>query len=220
MGYVNETFQPGNNWFGNPLDNEANNLLSDIIPSAPLGTTVSLWNSVSDSFGPTATWNGTLWSAQLTLAPGTGALLDTPSPFTNAFVGEVLDLGGSVYTDPGAPLKEPPPFGGPSGRYLFSSKAPLALSGHVFNGTEGEYSVFESIIGRAPEQGDQVTTLNSLTQTTTTSTFSGGAWDVDPTLGVGQAAFFTLVPEPSAVALFLVGLVTIRVAGRQRSVLR
>ena len=43
VGYVNTPFQPGANWFGNPLLN-TNNLLSTLIPSAPDGTTVSFWN--------------------------------------------------------------------------------------------------------------------------------------------------------------------------------
>lgn len=225
LGYVNFTFQPGDNWFGNPLDfhpdptsGYANdNALSNLIPSAPVGTTVSLWNSTSDSFGPASTWNGSQWSTDLTLNPGTGALLDTPTLFTNTFVGQVLNLDGSIANLANLLTNGPPPFAGPNGAYLLSSMAPIALSGDVFSPTNNEFSVFESIIGRAPQNGEQVTILDLLTQSTTTSTFSGSAWDIDPVLGIGEAALFNLgpVPEPSCVGLLLVGLGTLNFTRRR-----
>ena len=174
------------------------------------------WNSTANQFTPSAIWDGSDWSAELTLAPGTGALLNTPTPFTNTFVGTVLNFDGSVLTGNspyggGASLTEPPPFGGPNGLYLFSSKAPFALSGHVFAPNTGTADVFESIIGRLPQDGEQVTTLNPLTQIYTTATFLGGVWNnADPSLGVGQAALFNIgpvvVPEPPALGLLLAGL--------------
>jgi len=185
VGYYNYAFQPGNNWFGNQLNNTPNDL-DTLISSAPTGTTVSLWNPTSDSFGQTSTWNGSQWSIDLTLNPGNAALLDTPTLFTNTFLGSVVNF----------PPTYPPPFSGPNGTYLLSSIDPLTLSGN---------SVFDYIVGRDPQNGEQVTVLDALTQTTTTSTYSGGAWDIVPALGVGEAALFKLVPEPSSLGLLLVG---------------
>jgi hypothetical protein len=204
VGYANIVFQQGNNWIGNPLDN-APDTLSTVLSNAPVGTTVSLWNSTVDQFTPSSTFNGSSWSVDVTLAPGTGALLTTPILFTNTFVGNVLDFNGSLYD--GNSLHEPPPFSGPNGMYLFSSKTPIALSGHAFN-PQGPYSVFESIIGRAPRNGEQVTTLDPVTQTYHTTTFMNGSWDNgDPTLALGAAAMFNIgpVPEPSVLGLLALG---------------
>jgi hypothetical protein len=205
VGYVNFTFEPGDNLFGNPLYNPPH-LLSSLITSAPTGTTVSLWNSTSRAFTTTSTWNGSTWSDNLTLDPGTGALLHTPSMFETTFAGTVLNFDGSVYT---GNLTEPPAFSGANGIYLLASRAPVALSGHVFDPVASEYSVFEALIGRAPHDGEQVTTLDPLTQAYTTTTFINGAWNNgDPTLGVGEAAFVNIgaVPEPTAIGLFAAGL--------------
>jgi hypothetical protein len=144
-------------------------------------------------------------------------LLHTPSDFINTFTGEVLDFNGSPYD--GIQLHEPPPFAGPNGLYLFSSKAPAALSGHVFDPINGPLAVFQAIIGRDPQQGEQVTTLNPLTQIYTTTTFMNGAWNNgDPSLAVGQAAMFNIgpVPEPSGVSLLALGLGMLSLARRRK----
>jgi hypothetical protein len=205
-GYVNFGFQPGDNWFGNPLTASPNHL-SGLIPTAPAGTTVSLWDSAANHYAPASTWNGSIWSTDLLLNPGTGALLHTPSSFVNTFVGEVLDFDGSLWG--GGAFHSPVPFAGPSGTYLFSCMTPVALSGHVFDSAHNAFDVFGSIIGRAPHTGEQVTTLDALTQAYATTTFLGGGWDHgDPSLAVGGAAMFNLitVPEPSALGLVLAGL--------------
>jgi hypothetical protein len=78
--------------------------------------------------------------------------------------------------------------------------------------------VFEAIIGRTPHNGEQVTTLNPLTQTYTTTTFLGGVWNNgDPVLPIGQAAMFNIgpVPEPSALGLLLAGLGVTGIARRR-----
>src|SRR5215471_5335762 len=82
VGYANIVFQQGNNWIGNPFD-FAPNTLSSILRDAPVGTTVSLWSSTLAQFTPASTFDGSSWSVDLTLAPGTGALLTAPTLFTN-----------------------------------------------------------------------------------------------------------------------------------------
>jgi hypothetical protein len=206
VGYVNMTLQAGANWIGNPLLNNDDSLNS-LMPTAPDGTTVSLWNPTADQFTTTSTFNSGAWSLNLILDPGTGALVNTPTQFVNTFVGTVENFDGSIAS--GAPtFAQPPPFSGPNGIYFFSSKAPLALSGDSFGSPSGD-SVFLSILGRAPQNGEQVTTLNALTQTYTTTTFMNGIWDNgSPTLAVGQAAMFNLgpVPEPSSLVLLSAGI--------------
>ncbi len=200
VGYVNVGFQPGDTWFNNPLQT-GNNSVSGLIPAAPIGTSISLWNPASSSWGPTATFqSGTGWDNNFTLAPGTGARLETSTAFTNTFVGAVLDLNGSVSGNiPGPP---PPPFAGPTGTYLLGSKCPMVLPG-------SGYDVFTAVVGREPIEGEAFTWLDPNTHIPDTTTFIGGAWDHgEPALAVAQAAMFSLiqVPEPSCVCLLLAGV--------------
>lgn len=197
VGYINRPFLPGENLFGNPLT-QPTNTLNFLIPLAPDGTTVSLWNSLTLAFDTTSVFSGGAWSVNLTLAPGTGARLTTSLGFTNTFVGTVLNHDGSLLT---GNLTPPPPFAGPDGLYLFSDKAPVNASGT---------NLFLSIIGRLPNVGEQVTWLDETTQTYHTGTYlGGGLWDNEPALFVSDAAFFNLgpvvVPEPTALALLALG---------------
>jgi hypothetical protein len=205
VGYVTMSFQPGDNWFGNPFAS-SDVTLNTLMPTAPTGATVSLWNSALNQYSSTATFLGTGWSSNPMLNPGMGALLNTSTLFVDTFVGNVLNFDGSPWSD--VPI-EPMPFTGPAGHYLFSSKMPVPLSGHAFDPAQNEFSVFESIIGRAPQNGEQVTTLDSLTQLYTTTTFMNGVWNNgDPSLAAGQAAMFNIeaIPEPYAWVLLAVGL--------------
>jgi hypothetical protein len=207
VGYVNLVFQPGNNWVGNTLEYEYGpNTLDNLITDAPVGTTVSLWNPASNGFSSPSSWDGAEWSTDLTLDPGTGFQLNTPTLFTNTFTGTVLNLDGSVLwvTNGVAQFTEPAPFSGANGVYLLSCKSPLAL------GPGDQFSVFDGILGRAPQNGESVTFLNPLTQTETTTTFLDGVWsNGEPTLGIGEAALFDIgpvvVPEPSVAALLIMG---------------
>src|SRR5271163_4145143 len=107
VGYANITFNAGVNLFGNPLDSAPNDLDSiinddgtEIIPN---GTTVSLWNPTTDSFGPGSVFNNGSWSVDLTLLPGTGAELIAPSSFSTTFVGNVDGHDGNLLTQMSLP---------------------------------------------------------------------------------------------------------------------
>ena len=98
VGYVNSHFKPGDNLFNNPLDDGVDTLTSLFYYNIPNGTTISLWNSTTSSFDTTSTYSSGSWSVNLTLQPGTGALLDTPLGFTNTFVGNALNHDGTSFT--------------------------------------------------------------------------------------------------------------------------
>ena len=193
---VDYQFSPGFTAFENPLLS-ANNHLSALFPSVPNGTTVTLYNSGQQTFGSTSTYNtGTGWSLNLPLNPGTGAFLDlfTTSPFTNTFVGTELNHDGTPL--PGGGL--PSPFSGPSGLYLLGDKSPVQSTGN---------DIFLHVLGRLPKPGEQIFLWNTAIQLYNASTYrADGTWDVVPTLNVGEAAFFNLVPEPPAAVLGLLGL--------------
>jgi len=211
VGYVNTPFAPGDRLFVNPLQNSPNTLSNLFGGNVPNGTTVSLWNATTLSFDPASTYSAGVWSLNLTLNPGTGALLNTPSVFTNTFVGAVLNHDGSLLNL--NPLTPPPLYAGPNGLFLLGDKAPVGASGT---------DIFVNIFGRLPTAGEQMITLSQV------STYlGGGSWDITPTLNVGEAAFFNIgpidasgiaVPEPTSLGLALLGCALLRmVSGRRRS---
>ena len=210
IGYINHTFAQGNNLFSNPFDagdNSLTNLFSQygVLPD---GVTVSLWDPVSETFSQTSTYSGGSWSLNLLMPPGTGALLNSSQPFTITFAGNVEDHDGSAlltsYPTP------PPVFSGPSGIYLLGDKCPWNNVGT---------DVFLNVLGRLPNPGEQVLTLNS------SSTYLGdGNWDKTPVLDASDAVFFNLtgsavtpnfVPEPSTMMLGLFGC-ALAIACRRR----
>lgn len=204
VGYVNVPFSVGDNLFVNPLTSGQNNLLSEIM-MAPDGTTVSLWNPASRSFDISSTFLGGHWSVDLSLPPGTGARLTTSTAFVNTFVGEPLGHDGGLLAGEPWPPPLPPLFSGPNGIYLLGDKCPITSSGN---------DVFLNILGRSPNLGEQFTRFDRSTQSYITSTYGAGGWDVLPSIGIAEAAFFNIgpVPEPSTFALLALpfGLKAIR----------
>jgi hypothetical protein len=205
VGYVNTIFAPGDKLFSNPLQNSPNTLSTLFLPSTPNGSTVSLWNSATMSYDTVSTYSGGSWSLDLTLNPGTGALFNSPSIFTNTFVGEALNHDGTPLGDP-EDLLPPPLYAGPNGLFLFGDKTPMSSTGT---------NIFLNILGRAPNVGEQVMTLSA------TSTYlGGGLWDSTPTLNVGEAVFLNIgpvpVPEPTVVSLCVVGGAALVFFRRQR----
>jgi uncharacterized protein (TIGR03382 family) len=198
VGYVNHSFVAGSNLFANPLQASANTLSGLFNPGfTPAGTTVSLWDALTAGYNLTSTFNGTSWSVNLTLNPGTGALLTTPTPFINTFVGTVLGLTS------GGVVQVPAEFAGPPGTYLLAPIAPITL--------DVNYPAFQYVLGRAPRHGEAFTWLDKNSQTWHTTTYSllTDDWDNGvATLAVGDAAFFTVqpIPEPGVVPLLLLGV--------------
>lgn len=218
-GYVTTTFGAGVNLFGNPLDAtgqsaSAVNDLDTIFPvsgpeTPPNGTQVALWNPIADTFGPSSTFNGGSWSVDLTLSPGTGAELITPTTFNTTFVGFVDNHDGTILGGPNI-LSPPPVFPGPNGIYLLADATSI-----LDVGTD----IFLNILGRLPNAGEQVTLLDAASQTYTTDTYLGkGSWDNVPTLQVGQAAFLNVIsaPEPSTLFSGLAGLGVVMAGCRRR----
>ena len=205
VGYVNVAFKPGDNLFVNPLTT-GNNLLSQIL-IPPDGTTISLWNPASLSFDVTSTYSASAWawSMDLHLPPGTGARLTTSTAWTGTFVGEVLAHDGDPALSEPWPFAPPAPFSGPNGIYLLEDKCPMVSTGN---------DVHLYVLGRTPNLGEQFTRLDRTTQTYITSTYGAGGWDILPSLGVAEAAFFNIgpIPEPSMGALLAipVGLLGLR----------
>lgn len=189
VGYITRTFVPGDNLFVNPFVATPNNNLSTIIPMPPDGTTVSLWNPSTLSYDTTLIYlidSGWLNYISgnpdnITLNPGIGARLTTPSQFTVTFSGELQNRMGDPFYPDDDPNAPPPPYAGPNGIFLLGDKLPFSASGN---------DIFLNLLGRAPNVGEQVITL------TTTSTYLGaGAWNVLPAMDVSDAVFLNVGPS-------------------------
>ncbi len=207
IGYVNHTFGVGDSLFSNPLARSPANTLSSLFANStvPDGTVVSLWNSASKTFDTSSTYGSGAWSINFTLNPGTGAKLTTSMAFLNTFVGNVQSHNGGPFADPLTPA---PVYSGPNGLFLLSDKAPVSSS----TGND----IFQNILGRAPNLGEQVLTL------TTTSTYLGGGnWDNPPSMAVGGAVFLNVgpvvVPEPTAAGFAVLGFAVLHGIRRRRN---
>jgi hypothetical protein len=185
---------PGDNLFSVPLTNRTSHSVSFLFSRAPVGTTISLWSPTANAYTRAAEYlGGSLWTDDFDLPLGLGAKLTAPASFTFTAFGDVRDhAGGSDFTFP-----PPPVFTGPPGTYLLGDKAPVASTGNA---------TFLNVLGRLPMVGERFSSLNRTSQVYTTSTFlPNGTWDITPSLTFGEAAFYTIVPEPSSATLALLG---------------
>ena len=206
VGFYNVGIFAGDNLVAAQLDNSPNNTLDTVLTTGvSTGSTFSEWNPVANSLLPLSTYNGTSWSIDYSFGPdGIGGVLNSPSATTVTFVGSLINLAvfgtNEVYTFT-------PPARGP-GTYLLGLAAPMGGA------------TFQQIVGRAPNIGDSVSSLDGATQIYTTTTFNGSVWNNGiPSLAVGQADYFTLVaaPEPTVLALAGLGTASLLIFRRRNS---
>jgi len=220
FGYFNTAIYSGDNLIANQLNNNETNTLNDILNPAyaqglPNGATFTEWDPVANVFLPVSTYNAatTSWSINYnfnTFASGQGALLNSPTQWTNTFVG-----GVALYTNI-VPL-----LGGTIGWHPnYANGLYLIANPHPVGGTTD--AMFPDIVGRPPQEGGWVKILDPATQTYTTTTFhTGTGWDNgDPSLAVGEAGWVNLgpvvVPEPSALAILGSGMAWLAIFRRKR----
>ena len=206
VGYYNLTIHPGQNLIASQLL-QTNNTLDYILSGGvPAGSTLAKWDSGANQFLPVSTFDGANWSVNYSLTLGEGALLTSASRWTNLFVGEVghyVPIGGTNIWQPN--------YG--NGLHLLSDPIPRSGPMDV---------MFPNVTGRAPQEGESVQLLDAATQTYITTTFhTDTGWDNgNPTLGVGQAAWFNLgpsvVPEPGALTLMGLGAGALVMFGQRR----
>ncbi len=203
VGYYNRTISPGYNLIANQLQLGDTDTLNTVMMGVPVDSQFYLWDAGLNAFTPPSVFNGTTWSIDYGFGAGVGGLLWSPAAGINTFVGEVrtytnvppLGLSTTVWNPNLA-----------NGMHLISCPTPISYPMD---------SMFAYVVGRAPQEGEWVGILNETSQTFTRTTFhTGVGWDNgDPSLAVGQAAWFNLgpvaqdipfVPEPGSVALLAV----------------
>jgi hypothetical protein len=181
VGYTKVSLNSGLNLIGNTLDNKAGNKIADVIPSVPDGTTVYLFNGTTfgstqflanDPENPSA---GGIWTADATLAPGTGFFIETASATTVTFVGEVLQ---------GA-LSNPIP----AGLSIKSSQVPQAAALDTLGLVAGDGDTVFYYKGAAGYDSFQFLANDPANPS------AGGIWtttdNAAPQLAVGQAVFYS-----------------------------
>ncbi len=194
VGYINLNISPGDNLIANQLSASPDNTLDSVLTYGVVpGSSFSEWNPVSNQFFPASIYNGSIWSINYTFGPnGMGAVLNSPSATTVTTVGDVVNFNVMLTTIPGYTFV-PPDYG--PGTYLLALAAPLGGAS------------FEDVVGRLPNVGDSVTTLDGPTQGYSMTVFNGTNWsNGDPSLAVDQSAYFNLVPVPEPSTLALAGL--------------
>jgi hypothetical protein len=187
-GYVRVSYPAGDNLLGNPLAPASNSIKTILTaPAIPAGSTFQKWDATNMAWSAPSVFNGSVWSLDYNWSYGEGAWLHLPSAATNLYVGRIL----------GTPPRPPTN----AGVYL--------LAAHLFllNDDLATALNFESIVGRAPREGESVRRLDAVAQTYLTTTYTAGAWNKGvPGLALGESAFFNLGPVPSYTITGLVEL--------------
>jgi len=101
---------------------------------------------------------------------------------------------------------------GPYNPSLISSYGTLLLSCYV----PIEGATFYDVVGRNPQNGESVTTLDGPSQTSTISTYENALGTRCTMLNVGQSAFFNLEPAPEPEMFSLLGAGVVALAAYHR----
>ncbi len=163
VGYVNTSLAKGYNLISNPLDNKTSNKVQDLFASLPGGSQIFVFNGTKFDGADVDEFSGQITgaAAATVVAPGNGVFVRVDAATTLTFVGEV----------PAGSLSNPIP----KGFSIKASQVPQAGTATALN--------FPA------DEGDQIFIYNSTTGKYSTSSYSFGAWDVEPSLDVGQAVF-------------------------------
>jgi hypothetical protein len=223
VGYVTGFYDAGYNLVGSPFNLSgtpgSSTLVQDVFAAAPpAGTTFFTYLTGSYT---SYTYDGVAWQngagtnvGPFTLGMQFGAILYLPEATDILYSGEVSWVTGLDESGPLVTIPVAAPYS--NGIHLLANVNPVDAVG------------FEALIGRSPVDGDAVLRLTP-SGDPLVSLFSGGLWSSDPTIEVGESAFFDLsgngfsgftlpavVPEPTSGLLAMTGIVLL-LAKRRRA---
>jgi hypothetical protein len=177
VGYVNTALKAGYNLISNPLDNKAanGNTIANLFAAADPDTVFFVFDGTKYSSADVPPFGGAIEgaAANTVIAPGNGLFVQAPAAKTITFVGEVPS--GSLSNSI------------PKGFSIKASQVPQA-------------GKLQTDLGYTPEENDQVFQWNGTKYTS--STFQFGAWDSEPTIGVGEAFFLNSASAKGWTRLF------------------
>jgi len=170
VGYVNTPLVKGNNLISNPLDNKATdgNMVKNLFASLPGGSQIFVFNGTKFDLAEVDLLSGEVTGAAATkvVNPGDGVFVNVQQAGTITFVGEVRQgATGSASTTTAIP----------AGFSIKSSVIPQAGTATQLQFPAGE--------------GDQIFIFDEPTQKYKIFGFNLGAWDVEPSVDVGEAFF-------------------------------
>ena len=208
VGYINLELYAGNNLLANQLGSSDDTLNTIFQYGVPEGSTFTEWNAATQQYLPASVYDTTTgWSINYSWGYGQGGLFNSPTTFINTFVGTVW---------PGYDINAPfvPPLVANNGTQLLACYLPIAAT-------------YYDVMGRDPQNGDSVTTLDGPSQTSTTTVYADGAWsNGTPLLAVGQAAIFDdsnnfnpdalPTPEPASLGLAGIGLLLMAITQKRK----
>jgi len=171
VGYVNTTLVKGFNLVANPLNNKTSNKIKDLFASLPEGSVIYRFDSATAKYNLASLEFGEITGpiADQDLLPGEGVFVNSAAAGTVTFVGEVPagDLKNAI----------------PKGLSIRSSQVPQAGTATALQFPAAD--------------GDVIFVFDEATQNFKSHNFDFGAWDVDPTIDVGEAVFVNAVAAKS-----------------------
>jgi hypothetical protein len=170
VGYVNKPVTGGQfALLANPL-NDGTNTIASIGASLPNKTTVQIWNGTG--FTGTSKAGGVWGNPSLSIPPGTGFFVQSPSSVTNTFVGSVVIGYGQTNSK-----------ALPAGFSLIGSPVPIA--GTLTNSGPNSLNLGNTLPNK--------TTIQVWNGTGYTGTSkAGGSWGQNLSIDVGQGFFVNL----------------------------
>jgi hypothetical protein len=161
VGYVNQSIPAGYTMIANPL-NTTNNTIGVLLPDLPSFSSIYKWNETTSQFDIATIVFGTWDHPEYTLNPGEGAFVNTDTPFSITWVGEVRqgNLTNTV----------------PAGYSIRASQVPQAGSVSTLGLTVGDF--------------DSVYKWNNGANQYDIYTYVFGSWGPsEPVIGVAESFF-------------------------------
>jgi hypothetical protein len=163
----------------NPLNLDGVNSLTNILATAPKGTKVQIWNGAGYNQAARALFGAGAWNVGAEtniLSPGVGFFINTPSAWTNTFVGTVIPNRNATNTVVF------------TGGILYMVGSVLPVSGTITNAADQGTNALN--LGATMPKGTKIQIWNGNGYDQyARALFGAGTWSGNPTIQIGQSFF-------------------------------